>query len=48
MDVHVGLADPGCFLTTEDEALTPLALARAHGLVFPPRSAAATANPTIM
>src|SRR5215212_642260 len=35
MHVHVGLADPAGLLTTEEEALTSLALADAHGVVFP-------------
>jgi predicted TIM-barrel fold metal-dependent hydrolase len=33
--VHVGLADPGGLLATEEEALDSLALAGAHGVVFP-------------
>jgi Amidohydrolase len=35
--VHVGLADPGGLLATQDEALASLALAEAHGVVFPLR-----------
>ena len=35
MHVHVGLADPAGLLATEDEALTSLRLADAHGVVFP-------------
>jgi hypothetical protein len=35
MHVHVGLADPAGFLATEEEALGSLALAGAHGVVFP-------------
>jgi predicted TIM-barrel fold metal-dependent hydrolase len=35
MHVHVGLSDPAGLLATEEEALASLALADAHGVVFP-------------
>src|SRR3954453_16470894 len=35
MHVHVGLSDPAGLLATEEEALASLALAGAHGVVFP-------------
>jgi predicted TIM-barrel fold metal-dependent hydrolase len=35
MHVHVGLADPAGLLATEEEAVASLALADAHGVVFP-------------
>jgi predicted TIM-barrel fold metal-dependent hydrolase len=35
MHVHVGLADPAGLLATEEEALTALHRAGAHGVVFP-------------
>jgi hypothetical protein len=45
MHVHVGLADPAGLLATEDEALGSLALAGAHGVVFPLKDPAGYRGP---
>jgi len=45
MHVHVGLADPGGLLATEDEVLGSLALAGAHGVVFPLKDPAGYRGP---